>query len=88
MLLMTLCASSMQAFHSSNMVSLHSILGNELWNELPTGAARCISCAVLESCITTACFGGGVLTELITSVIASFLQQIPGVDPTNTAACL
>lgn len=31
----------LQAFHSSNMVSLHSILGNELWNALPAGAARC-----------------------------------------------
>lgn len=29
-----------QAFHSSNMLSLHSILENELWSGLPVDAAR------------------------------------------------
>jgi len=38
---LTACCVHMQAFHSSNMVSLHSILGNELWTALPAGAARC-----------------------------------------------
>ena len=30
-----------EAFHSSNMVTLHSILENELWSGLPRGAAGC-----------------------------------------------